>query len=112
MEDPAREYEHRDLLQVVQAIGGHYELTREGLLPVAGRQVLYLIGHAVYDSTCCGAGGCSFALVIGFVRKWKERENAQGFPVSEVAPILHPAEQQQIRRLIEERETVSQVNFR
>ena len=78
------EYVHRDLGQTVTAIGGHYHFDREAQLAFRGRPVLYLSGYALYDSTCCGAGGCGYALVQGFVEKWKYRNDSEGFPISRV----------------------------
>jgi hypothetical protein len=51
----------------VEAIGGRYLFVRRGVLRYASRRVLYLVGCAVADRSCCGCAGCSFALVAGFM---------------------------------------------
>mmetsp|Transcript_8216 Transcript_8216/g.4360 ORF Transcript_8216/g.4360 Transcript_8216/m.4360 type:complete len:114 (-) Transcript_8216:1157-1498(-) len=104
-------YIHRELNQEITAIGGHYMFTNEIRLPFQGRDVLYLIGCALFDNTCCGAGGCSYALVWGFIENWKIRKNKEGFPVSMVKPVRDPILQQQIRKLIKDKERVQQVRF-
>ena len=54
----ASKYVHQPLNQEVTAIGGHYLLVKEVRLPFEGREVLYLVGHAAFDTICCGPGGC------------------------------------------------------
>ena len=105
------EYVHEPLNQEITAIGGHYTLVSEVLLPFGGKEILYLIGHAAFDTTCCGTGGCSYALVHGYVKTWKKKKNEASLPVSEVEPIRDPSVQKQIRRLIEKKEMVQQVIF-
>lgn len=113
MDNPLQfDYVHRGLEQEVTAIGGHYRFHREACLAFRGRKVLYLVGHALFDSTCCGVGGCGYALVQGLVEKWKYRRDAEGFPVSRVAEIAGPNRQREIGRLIQAQETVQQVVFR
>ena len=111
MIDTALPYVHHSLNQPVTAIGGHYVLVKEVRLPYRGREVLYLVGHAAFDTSCCGPGGCAYALVPGFVARWQSSRTADGLPVSEIEPVRDPGTQNDIRRLIEKRETVQQVTF-
>jgi hypothetical protein len=104
-------YVHRALDDEVTAIGGHYRFTKEERLAHEGRDVLYLCGYAVFDTTCCGGGGCSYAMVTGYVLGWKDETDPDGFPVSRVEPIRDPAVQKEIRSRIQEKESVGQVNF-
>jgi hypothetical protein len=105
------EYVHHELNQEITAIGGYYVLVKEAQLPFQGREVLFLVGHAAFDSTCCGAGGCAYALVPGFVQAWKFRNNEHGLAVSQVEPIRDADVQEQVRRLVEGKEIVQQVSF-
>ena len=59
MEDQAvlTDYIHPVLDEEIETISGHYLLSRENRLPFNNRQVLYLIGCAVVDASCCGPGG-------------------------------------------------------
>ncbi len=104
------DYVHQPLNQEVTAIGGHYVLVREVRLPFEGREVLYLVGHAAFD-TCCGVGGCAYGLVPGFVLRWKYRTDADGLPVSLVEPIHDQAVQQKLARRIKKQEMTQQVVF-
>ena len=105
------DYEHPQLNQEITAIGGHYVLTKEMRLPFRNREVLYFIGHAAFDTTCCGAGGCSFALVPGIVLEWKYKTTPDNRSISLLEPILDPSYRTEIRRLVEEREIIQQINF-
>jgi hypothetical protein len=80
-------------------------------MPFGGRELLYLVGHAAFDSTCCGVSGCAYALVVGFVLDWKNGRNKDGLAVSLVEPIRAETTQARVRRLIEKNEPVHQVNF-
>jgi hypothetical protein len=105
------EYIHRGLNQQVTAIGGHYVLVKEARLAYDGREVLYMVGHASFDTSCCGKGGCAYALVPGFVANWHSGETEDGLAVSQLEPIRDADTQDQVRRLIERSETVQQVIF-
>lgn len=105
------EYVHRPLETEVRAIGGSYHLIKEARLSHQGREVLYLVGHAAFDNTCCGVGGCAYAIVAGYVLEWKPQANPEGLPVSEVEPVDQPGDQSAIRRQLLEREPISQVVF-
>ena len=105
------EYVHQGLSQQITAIGGHYVLVKEVRLPYDGREVLYLVGHAAYDSTCCGTGGCAYALVPGMIAGWHSGQTEDGLAISRLEPIKSSEAQNKIRRLIERSEAVQQVIF-
>jgi hypothetical protein len=104
-------YAHRELNQEIIAVGGHYVLVKEARLPFHGRDALYLVGHAAFETTCCGAGGCAYALVPGFILEWKAGTNEDGCVVSQVEPIRAYIVQDQVRQLLEKIEGVHQVIF-
>ena len=105
------EYIHQELNQEINAIGGEYILVKEVRLPFEGRETLYIVGHAVFDSTCCGVSGCAFALVPGFILQWRGKQNTEGLYISEVEPIRSETTQIHIRALILEKEFAHQVQF-
>jgi hypothetical protein len=106
-----QEFVHPKLGQEVTAIGGHYVFGKEIRLPYEGREILYFVGYAVLDSTCCGVGGTAYVLVAGYIRQWKYKKNHNDFPVSQVVPIQARIGQKQIRNLIQKKEMVYQVTF-
>ncbi len=111
MDNATTIHTHHPLHREVRAIAGRCVITREVRMPLKGREVLYLTGVAVFDSTCCGVGGCGYAWVPGFIVHWKHRKNADGLLVSEVAPIRDDDLKKEVKQMIERREIVSQVNF-
>jgi hypothetical protein len=102
---------HPVLNEEIRTISGHYILSRENRLPYNDRQILYYIGCAVVDSSCCGTGGCAYALVPGYIRQWKYKLNAGNLSVTQVEPIRDEADRRALRVLIKEKEGVQQVNF-
>ncbi len=106
-----KEYEHPEPGREVEAIAGRYTIIREGLLPFNGREVLYLIGAAAFDSSCCGEGGCGYAIVPGYLVRKNLRSTAAGNPVSLVEPITDETLQKAVAAAIQQKETVAQVNF-
>lgn len=93
------------------AIGGSFELQSEHRVPVEGREVLVLLGAAIVDTACCGASGCRYALVPGYLVEYRQGETAEGVPVSRVEPVVGEAAQRAARRAVEARFTVNQVVF-
>lgn len=111
MNTPICKYRHPQLNTPITAIGGHYMLTSEARLPFKDREILYLTGIAVFDTSCCGTGGASYATVPGFIEHWKHKKDESGNPVSAVTPVTDPADQNAIRKLILAREQVLQIDF-
>jgi hypothetical protein len=104
-------YTHLELNQDIQAFAGYYTPQKEGRLKYNGREVLYVISQAVVDASCCGSADFSYALVPGYIIKWQTETNQDGLPVSEVEPIADKVTQDNIRKIIQETEQVSQIEF-
>jgi hypothetical protein len=103
-------YTH-ELNKEVLSISGWYELEKEERITHQGREILYVVGNAVVDSSCCGSGGCRYAVVPGYVLSWKSGTNENGLSTSQVEPVRAPEVQSEIRDLLEGREGVTQVQF-
>ena len=108
--DP-QDFVHPRLGREVTAIGGHYVFGKEIRLPYNGRDLLYFVGYAVLDSTCCGVGGCAYVLVPGFIRQWIYKKNQGDCYISKMDPIRDHSVQKDVRRLIQKKEMVFQVTF-
>ena len=89
-------FTHPVLNDPVTAIGGTYVLTGEQKVGYQGEQLLVFSGHAVFDTTCCGVGGCAYALVPGFIDSYRCGQDAAGRWLSRVRPI----EDAQIRKTV------------
>jgi hypothetical protein len=105
------QYIHRPLNTEVTAIGGYYHLVKEARLKHGERDVLYLVGHAAFETTCCGVGGCAYAIVPGYVLAWKSRIDPEGLSISMVEPVADPSDQDAIRRQLLQSERVHHVSF-
>jgi hypothetical protein len=105
------QYTHRPLGEEVRSISGHYAIDEEKCIAFQGREVLLAKGTWAVENSCCGTGGCGFALVPGYVLRWKASNNEKGEAVSEIEPVQDDEEKQALRKLICESEKVHQVNF-
>jgi hypothetical protein len=110
-QDAPIDFIHPVLNKAVRSISGHYIVSQEKRMSYNGREVLYLIGCAVVDTSCCGPGGCSYALVPGYVKDWKYKTGSDDLCVSRVEPIRDANVQSEIRRVIMKKEPVQQVDF-
>ena len=105
-----KEYTH-ELNREISALCGWYVLNKEEKICLGGKDVLYVSGYSVVESSCCGGGGCRYALVPGSIIEWRRRRNKKGMEISVVEPIRDGALRGEIQRLIERREGVRQIEF-
>ncbi len=105
------DFVHPEPGREVTAIGGHYVFNKEVRLPFNGREILYLVGCAVVDTSCCGIGGCAYVRVPGFVRQWKYKKTSSDESVSQVEPVADPKVQDAVRKIIRQKEMIDQVTF-
>ncbi len=105
------DYTHPALNEEITAIGGHFVFVREARLRRAPHEILYYVGYAVVDTSCCGVGGTAFAMVAGYIHHWQYRRAADGRPVSRIEPIRSQAARRELSRSIRAAEGVVQVNF-
>ena len=97
------EYIHPELNQEIEFFGGNYSFLEEGKLSYEGKEVLYLLGTAAVESSCCGRGGCAFIKVPGYVLSWNKGRSESGQPISEVERIASEEDQTAIRRILQEK---------
>jgi len=105
------DYTHLPIDEDVICVAGYYTPLKEVRLKYNGREVLYVVGQAVIESSCCGIGCWGYILVPGYLINWHKRSNDVGLPVSEVEPISDKIMRASIRRIITEAESISQVEF-
>ena len=106
-----QDFAHPQLGQEVTAIGGHYVFGKEIRMPFDSREILYFVGYAVLDSTCCGVGGVAYVLVAGYIRQWKYKNSQDDCFVSQIETIDDQAIQKEVRNAIQKKEMVHQVTF-
>jgi hypothetical protein len=96
--------------EIVFGIAGYYIMFKEVKIPYKGREVIYLVGKAVIESSCCGTGNWVYASVPGYIINWHIGEK-DGSPVSIVEPISDPGERDELNKIIEEKEALDIVYF-
>jgi len=91
---------------VFETVKGTFEMeTYPNEAPKTVEHILALVKRNFYN------GLRIHRYVPGFVVQWKHTTNESGLAVSKVEPVRDPGAQEGIRRLICDREMVSQVNF-
>ena len=110
MREMRKEYTHEELGREIESISGHYMMEEEVRIPFEARELLYILGYGIIDSSCCGEGGCRYALVPGYIVEWKTASDEAGRKISEVEPVREEA-RREIERMIKNKESVQQVNF-
>jgi hypothetical protein len=105
------DYVHQPLNQEITAIGGHYIITEEVRIPFEEREILYLKGYAVMDTSCCGLKGWAFVHVKGFVVDWKARTNPEGLEMTQVEPIIYEGVRRRVRKILQSKEVFHQIQF-
>ena len=107
----SKDYVHPVLNEETTSVSGYYTLTKEARLELHGREVLYYIGHAAFDTSCCGEGGCAYAFVAGFIGDWKIKKSKEGCDISQIEKINDDSVQKEIAAILKSKEGVHQVNF-
>ena len=102
---------HHPLNQEITAIGGYYVFTKEVRLSYRERELLYRVGYAAVDRSCCGIAGLAYALVPGFIAAWHTTATREGLPVSLVDSIEDPVVRKDIENLLKKKEMVAQIRF-
>ena len=105
-------YTHLELdKEVVAGMAGYYIPQKEVRLKYDGREVLYVLGRAVIESSCCGTGNWVYAIVPGYIVNWQTAKNDDGLPVSEVEPVQDEQSKESIKRIIETTEEAFPIGF-
>lgn len=104
-------YTHLELNSDIEAPSGYYTPVKEVRLNYNGREVLYIINHAIISSSCCGLADFVSALVPGYIVQWQVDKNEDGLPVSIVEPITDSITRERIRETIREKEHISDTEF-
>jgi hypothetical protein len=106
-----KEYIHDELGQSIDSIAGYYTPLKEARLAYNGREVLCILGYVAVESSHYLTGGGTYALVPGYMVKWKYKESEDGKPVSEVEPIRDEEARQSISAAINEIEPAKIIDF-
>ncbi|HCP60231.1 MAG TPA: hypothetical protein DIT43_01445 [Dehalococcoidia bacterium] len=105
------EYTHLKTGEEIACIAGYYTPREEVRIDYNGRQVLYVVGQAVIESSCCGIGSWGYVLVPGYILDWQNRTNEAGLAVSTVEPVSDRTAREEIGKIIREAEAIPQISF-
>jgi hypothetical protein len=105
------EYLHPELNKEITSVSGHYILTREVRMPYKDREIFYYIGHAAFETSCCGEGGCVYAFVVGYINRWKVEKSKERNDISQIEKISKESDRKEISGILKEKEGVHQINF-
>ena len=81
------EFTHPKLDEEVRTLSGYYVPRQENVLPYQGRHVLYIVGDACIEASCCGVASWNYVQVPGFVVRRGVRGGDSAPVVSEVETI-------------------------
>lgn len=104
-------FKHFDVGEEVRSAAGGYIIQKESTLTIREKEVLYYTASAFFDTSCCGAGGCGYAVVVGYLTKHKFNQNDPRAQLSEIETIESENEKEEIRKILREKENLDQVVF-
>ena len=106
-----RDYTHQLLDKQYGGISGYYTPRKEFRLNYQSRQVLYIVGHAVVESSCCGSGNWDYVLVPGFVVNWHSGKNQSGLSTTSVEAVENLQDIKELTSVIQARENTNCITF-
>lgn len=92
------EYPHPELGKEVQTLAGYYIPVEEHVVPYNGREVIYILGDACIEASCCGASRWSYIQVVGFLVRKHIRGDKGKPPVSEIEIIQDEKDREAMRQ--------------
>jgi hypothetical protein len=96
----------------VEAPSGHYKPLEERFLGHEGRRLLYTLGSACIEVSCCGVGDWQYARVEGYLVE-DSHPRGQGDPGGiEIDTIDDERERAAIAKLLEEEHPGVRIEFR
>jgi hypothetical protein len=104
-------YSPDDLGKEVVAPSGYYQPLEEGSLDYAGKRLLYTLGTACIEASCCGRGTWDYLRVEGYVIAGASADLTGGLPV-EIDTVEEVAERAAIIGLLQEKHPGARIEFR
>ena len=105
------EFAHPELGQEVQALAGYYVPQEEHLWLYNGREVIYILGHACVEASCCGVGNWSYVQVPGYLVRKHIRSGETASPISEVELIRNGEDRNSITQSLLKRHPGAQIDI-
>jgi len=105
------EFTHPELGQEVQTLAGYYVPVEEHVLPYNGRELVYILGYACIEASCCGAANWSYIQVPGFLVRKHIRGEGHTPPVSEIETIQGEEDRNTIRQSLTKKYPGAQIEI-
>jgi hypothetical protein len=105
-------YQPEDFGAEIAAPSGYYRPVAEGWLDCGGRRVLYVMGTACIEASCCGVGSWNYLRVEGFVSDDAAAATGTGGRSLEVDTIEDAGQKEEIARLLGRRYPGARIEFR
>ena len=105
-------YVSEELGREVASPSGYYQPSEEGYLYYQGRGLLYTLGSACIEASCCGVGDWRYARVEGYVVDHAAGPGGGGGGPIEIETIEDEDERAAIHRLLEDTHPGIRVEFR
>lgn len=102
------QYRHEPTLSQ-EFVNGAYELGEVRHMSIDGHDIIYRLGSALLDNSCCGNYGCGYALVIGEVLGSQQEGDMTVSTVREIS--ADDAIAESLRETLMKQEALGMVNF-
>jgi hypothetical protein len=105
-------YVPEDLGCEVAAPSGYYQPLEEAFLGLSGKRLLYILGTACIDASCCGTSSWQYLRVEGFVVENDSPQSKGDADYVEVDTIEDDADKAAIRELLLGKHPGARIEFR
>jgi hypothetical protein len=105
-------YVPEDLGNEVAAPSGYYQPLEESFLDYDGKRVLYILGTACIEASCCGIGNWAYLRVEGYVVEGDSSLGEDNGRYDEIETIEDDNEKTAISRLLLEKHPGARLEFR
>jgi hypothetical protein len=106
-----KNFKHFAIGEEIRSAAGGYIVQKEALTKIGEKEILYYIASAFFDTSCCGAGGCGYAIVVGYVADHQFKQDKNGTLLTEVETIESENEKEKIKKILLDKEKLDQVVF-
>jgi hypothetical protein len=105
-------YSSEDFGNEVAAPSGYYVPLEEGSVYYNGKRLLYVLGTACMEASCCGIGSWQYARVEGYVVENDSSQSQSEGTGNEIETIVDDAERKTITKLLLDKHPGARIEFR
>ena len=109
---PRVKYVPEDFGKEIVAPSGYYQPIEKQVVDFNGKKLLYILGSACVDSSCCGIGSWEYVRVEGYVAAEAAPEKPNQEPSYEIDTIETESEKEAISKFIVDKFKNAKIDFR